>query len=123
MSTLVDVDVNDIGVNFGVVVVVDIDVDDANDVAYVDLNVDFDVDFDVFDDVDIKVFKHTFDVLEDYICQGLIAIGAIGLSVRYSVLQPARLYCVSTLGFVKMGLLSVHSLYNNYLFIPLYTIS
>lgn len=30
-----------------------------------------------------KVFKHTFDVLEDYISGFLIAAGAISLSVRY----------------------------------------
>jgi len=29
-----------------------------------------------------KVFKHTLDVLEDYICYILISVGAIALSVK-----------------------------------------
>ncbi len=29
-----------------------------------------------------KVFKHTLDVLEDYVCYVLVAVGAIALSVR-----------------------------------------
>ncbi len=29
-----------------------------------------------------KVFKHTLDVIEDYVCYVLVAIGAIALSVR-----------------------------------------
>lgn len=29
-----------------------------------------------------KVFKHTFDVIEDYVCYVLVTVGAIALSVR-----------------------------------------
>ncbi len=29
-----------------------------------------------------KVFKHTVDVLEDYVCYVMVAVGAIALSVR-----------------------------------------
>ena len=30
-----------------------------------------------------KVFKHTADVVEDYFCYVLVALGAIALSVRF----------------------------------------
>ncbi|CAB4068164.1 unnamed protein product [Lepeophtheirus salmonis] len=42
-----------------------------------------------------KVFKHTFDVLEDYICYSLITVGTIFLSVRLlSTLGSGELNCV-----------------------------
>ena len=43
----------------------------------------------------IKVFKHTADVVEDYICYFLTAIGAIALSVRFlSSLGTGDLSCI-----------------------------
>ena len=30
-----------------------------------------------------KVFKHTFDVIEDYLCYFLTGIGSIALAVRF----------------------------------------
>ena len=32
-----------------------------------------------------QVFKHTFDVIEDYFNSALLAVGAISLSVRYPI--------------------------------------
>jgi hypothetical protein len=29
-----------------------------------------------------QVFKHTFDVVEDYVCYAMMAIGAVALSVK-----------------------------------------
>ena len=42
-----------------------------------------------------KVFKHTADVIEDYLCYLLTAIGAIALSVRFlTSLGSGDLTCI-----------------------------
>ena len=42
-----------------------------------------------------KVFKHTFDVIEDYISYVLVAVGAISLSVRLlTTLSSGDLVCI-----------------------------
>ena len=42
-----------------------------------------------------KVFKHTADVVEDYLCYLLTAIGAIALSVRFlTSLGTGDLTCI-----------------------------
>ena len=45
--------------------------------------------------ISTQVFKHTADVVEDYICYFLTAIGAIALSVRFlSSLGTGDLSCI-----------------------------
>ena len=42
-----------------------------------------------------KVFKHTADVIEDYLCYFLTAVGAIALSIRFlSSLGTGDLSCI-----------------------------
>ena len=42
-----------------------------------------------------KVFKHTFDVIEDYLCYGLTAAGSIALAVRFlTSLGSGEVVCV-----------------------------
>ena len=42
-----------------------------------------------------KVFKHTFDVIEDYVSYILVAVGAISLSVRLlTTLSSGDLVCI-----------------------------
>lgn len=42
-----------------------------------------------------KVFKHTFDVLEDYIAYVLVAVGTISLSVRFlTTMGSGDLVCI-----------------------------
>ena len=42
-----------------------------------------------------KVFKHTFDVIEDYVCYVLVTVGAIALSVRLlTTLASGDLMCI-----------------------------
>ena len=42
-----------------------------------------------------KVFKHTFDVIEDYVAYVLVAVGAISLSVRLlTTLSAGDLVCI-----------------------------
>ena len=44
-----------------------------------------------------KVFKHTFDVVEDYVSYVLVALGAISLSVKLlTTLSTGDLGCNST---------------------------
>lgn len=57
----------------------------------------------------IKVFKHTFDVLEDYVSYTLVSVGAISLSVRLlTTLGTGDLMCI--LIGVEYGNLSVKDL-------------
>ena len=42
-----------------------------------------------------KVFKHTFDVIEDYVSYVLVAVGAVSLSVRLlTTLSSGDLVCI-----------------------------
>eukprot|EP00094_Tigriopus_californicus_P000663 TCALIF_00641-PA protein Name:"Similar to COL7A1 Collagen alpha-1(VII) chain (Homo sapiens)" AED:0.27 eAED:0.30 QI:0/0/0/0.33/1/1/3/0/786 len=57
----------------------------------------------------IKVFKHTFDVLEDYVSYTLVSVGAISLSVRLlTTLGTGDLMCI--LIGVEYGNISVKDL-------------
>ena len=42
----------------------------------------------------LQVFKHTFDVVHDYACYALMAIGAIALSVRFLTFGNGEITCV-----------------------------
>jgi hypothetical protein len=42
----------------------------------------------------VQVFKHTFDVVHDYGCYALMAIGAIALSVRFLTFGNGEITCV-----------------------------
>jgi hypothetical protein len=42
----------------------------------------------------MQVFKHTFDVVHDYACYALMAIGAIALSVRFLTFGNGEITCV-----------------------------
>ena len=42
-----------------------------------------------------KVFKHTCDVIEDYLCYGLTTIGSIALAVRFlTSLGSGEVVCI-----------------------------
>ena len=51
-----------------------------------------------------KVFKHTFDVIEDYVSYVLVALGAISLSVKLlTTLSTGDLGC-NSMHFIKMSM-------------------
>lgn len=55
-----------------------------------------------------KVFKHTADVIEDYLCYSLTAIGAIALSVRFlTSLGTGDLTCIIVGRILKYN--AIHS--------------
>ena len=42
----------------------------------------------------LQVFKHTFDVVRDYACYLLLAIGAIAISVRFLTFGNGEIACM-----------------------------